>query len=356
MLVFYVLFLLLFAFSLFFKKSKVVGIVAIFILAFFSAFRGVKVGSDTINYYNNNFDKDLFIQKAASNSYEYCFLAVSETIKNMGWNPRLCLYFLTILTFVFLYKASSRFYKSDRTYLVMSIFVFYCLANYSMSLNIARQIAASCILLYAYTFIERKKIWPFLITVLFASSIHISSILFIFIYPVCLLKYERIISYKFILVVSIFFLFFMSLMCKDYFFNMFFSDNELFSVYERYVDQTEKFDFSISGLILLIIELSIKLFVLFELFNRGHITLSKLLLISIIVEIVFSMFYGNVARIRHGITIVEVPCLATYFSYTNKDTTRNIAVFILFSIVFGYDMLSGLSRGAYEIIPYYLDF
>ena len=53
--VFYFLFVVLFLSAILLNRSRGWGILLVFLMGFICAFRGINVGTDTINYYMNNF-------------------------------------------------------------------------------------------------------------------------------------------------------------------------------------------------------------------------------------------------------------------------------------------------------------
>ncbi len=68
-------------------------------------------------------------------------------------------------------------------YKVFSMVLYYLLF-YSFSLNIMRQMMAMSILLFSYRYIKRRQMFKFMICVVIASLIHISSVIGFALYPI----------------------------------------------------------------------------------------------------------------------------------------------------------------------------
>ena len=161
------------------KRSKTQGVIIFTLMFFVSFYRDIKVGIDTYAYYMNDITYGIIGDTSMSYSYELGFLLFRRFIDDYNLPPRWCLFGLVILTFFFLWKASKR-YKVN---LVLLCLFFYLFNFYFLSMNIARQITASSILLYGYSFLkEEKKHYYYIPLVLLAASFHLSSLLFILVY------------------------------------------------------------------------------------------------------------------------------------------------------------------------------
>jgi len=72
--------------------------------------------------------------------------------------------------------------------LALSYLIFICLGFWGASFYILRQTAALAILLFSYSFIEKRRPLHFVVSVLLATSFHQSAALFILLYPICKVK------------------------------------------------------------------------------------------------------------------------------------------------------------------------
>lgn len=165
-------------------RNKSLGVFWIILLCFFAMFRASTVGTDTshildselqeyelISLFSNNFS----IGRAIEVSYLSAMIFVFEN----DLSTRLLIYFLSIVTFIFLFLAIKR---SKMPYMLGV--VLYLLLFYLSTYNIARQMCACSIVLYAYTYLyeESKKKYLFFVYILLATTFHASSILYLAMY------------------------------------------------------------------------------------------------------------------------------------------------------------------------------
>lgn len=355
---FYFLFVLLFLSSLLFRNNKRLGIFLLFFMAFMCAFRGMNVGSDTIHYYNNNFSNTFSLDSGTSYDTELLFILLTSTITNLNLNPRWCLFSLSIITLIFLLLSVKRFRLNDDISYVIVAFFFYISGFYAMSFNIARQIAASTIVLYAYTFLQENnnKKYLYFIFVLLASFLHISSIVFAPFYFVRRLKFNWFSKHIYLTIIMAVIFYIVIQIYKDVMMSSLFSHLNVFLYYEKYAEETISADVSIVGFLFAIADIILFLLCFHKLSKQGSNILASLLFLSVVITIVLSAFYGNIYRLRIGLTIVEPVAMAVVFSRKTNFKGADIVLFFAITVIFGYEALSALSRGAYDIIPYYLSF
>lgn len=367
--VFYFLFIVLFFSSLLFNRSKVWGIFLIFLMAFICAFRGINVGSDTINYYQNNFSGEASFEKISSSSLvdlEFGFQLISGFIDKLELNPRWCVFSLAIITYVFLSMAALRFNRIFETNVVIVALLYFIMGYYALTFNISRQMAATSILLYGYSFLfqDKRKIMYFFVYVLLAASFHISSFMYLLFFLIRYVNFSKI-NPKQIIVSSVGLLLFIQLF-KEFILNFIMDKSEAFSLYTKYMQQTEESTISVAGFVFEVLKLSLSLYVYYRLKNFANSRLINMYLASIFIDLLFSAFYGNIYRMNIGFSIIQIIAYAVYLSKfvyvcslspkLKFRITDETAFFILMIVVYGYDTLSGLSRGAYDIVPYYIEF
>lgn len=183
---FYVLILLTIFLSYIINTTKPKGAeqylkIMFFILAFLMMFRGSSVGNDTedyaylfqtINYYVDYYGViDSFL---STSRYEAGFIVLNRLIgllfKNSQW--------LFIFTGLFVAFAFGRFFYQYSLIPWLSTFMFLTLQFFDLSMSGLRQILAIAVLSFAYDFLIKRKLIPFVILVLVASSFHSSAITF----------------------------------------------------------------------------------------------------------------------------------------------------------------------------------
>jgi hypothetical protein len=130
---------------------------------------------DLINYYKLGVGKD-----PGYNIFQKVIQLVTD-------DYQVFLFFVAVIFFLafgnFIYKNTSRLID------VIIAFVIYSILFYSFySITGIRQTIATAFTLYSYEFIKKKKILPFLILVLLASTIHKSALVFIPFYFIAQIK------------------------------------------------------------------------------------------------------------------------------------------------------------------------
>lgn len=185
-------YILLFSFviltSLCFPQNKKVGMLWLFVLCFLSMFRADSVGTDTFAYmdvggmlysYGFNSGDSLF-----GKSSELITVALYLIMYYFSLPPRLAIIFFSLLTFLFLYLSLKKL-KLSYGIGIVTFLVFFYLSSF----NIARQICACSIVLYASTYlIENTKRYLFFVFVALASFIHAASILGVSLFFVSFVK------------------------------------------------------------------------------------------------------------------------------------------------------------------------
>lgn len=141
----------------------------IFLLFVICACRAYDVGTDTNNY--------LDIYKSLSVEYirgvEYGWYALMWISKEIFGSYRIFLMIVSFLTILFIKKSICVFSKNWN----LSLYYFIVFYFYFQSFNIMRQMLATSIVLYAYTFVDKQKIISFFKYVTMAAFIHTSSLI-----------------------------------------------------------------------------------------------------------------------------------------------------------------------------------
>lgn len=166
-----------------------------FVFTLLSMLRSVKVGNDTGTYVSLFYN---IIQSADVSLYsprfEIGYLYLNKILGLISNNHQI----LLIVTSLYIFWGVGRFiYKySNMTWL--SVFLFFTLGYFDLSLSGIRHMLAVTTVLIAYDFIIKKQPLRFVFTVLVASSFHIASIMFLIAYPISKFKLNK----KLILLIS----------------------------------------------------------------------------------------------------------------------------------------------------------
>lgn len=153
------------------KEKSVKCLIALVALLVPSIVAGIRYGIGTDYYsYLSIFEN---IKSGNEVRTEIGFNFLNLLVANMGGNIHVLFFLISFLTFLFIYLSLHKYRKSISVGLGMFIFM---LLFYHDSFNGVRQVLAVSILLYSFNFIIEKRFWKFLITVLLASSFHLSSL------------------------------------------------------------------------------------------------------------------------------------------------------------------------------------
>ena len=340
------------------NNEKGVVILALFMLIILAC-RGESVGIDTINYYYNKFSS---IWVDEDRSYEWLFIGVCDFIREIQLNPRCCIYFLSIVTISFLYAAARRFSVK----VSLALFFYVLLGYYTLAFNIARQMAACSIMLYAFSyfiFVEKKNIGVcegkqlrqkgnlllFIFYTIIAGAIHISSLLFSLIYFLKYIKFEikKIHPIFFIIVLVAFFAAVQVL--RD---SLLANSMSLFSsimIYDALGVETESSTLSFGGFLYRSIAYVIAGLVYAQIRKKIDNRLLMLFIVSLLVRILLSAFYGNIYRLGLYLSLIDVIIYAKCFASFNSHTK---ILFWTVVIYFSYGYFATHANNMFETIPY----
>ena len=312
------------------KKNKVAGLTILFTLFIFSFLRGESVGTDTTNAMQistilTRSEVDFDITNFST--YEISTNLVYRIIKS-GRSPRLIIEFYSIVTFLFLYLACRRF-KINLSILMFGILIS---GFYIYSYNIARQYTAISVCLYALSFIfdkSWKKSLLFFPWMIFAISIHTSSLFFLPLYLVRYLNPNKI-TISAIIIGSLIFgtlgddyirLFFMEILAND----------ELLSYSNAYSDMiTDYSSHSFMGMLFKYLTIALYIYAIIILYKSSS---KYTMLLTIAVGILcFTYTLPEVLyRTVHGFDVIAAMLLCYYFTISKEKYT-----FWAYAILFTY--------------------
>lgn len=152
------------------KRQRYIVIFFSIVLILLLGFRSVEMGkNDTEAYFEwFGYDNDLLLFQFEP-FYAYLNIFVYES----GLPYELVQLIMATITIGFLVLA----FKKEKTNLLFSLSLYYFLCYYFRSYNIMRQMAAISIVLYAFSCLRHKQMLKYTLLTLFASLIHITSLL-----------------------------------------------------------------------------------------------------------------------------------------------------------------------------------
>ena len=167
-------------------KNKACYILLVLVLIFLSSFRGLSVGTDTVNY-EEIFYSCTDLLSIAIRGYEILLYFIYYIIHSFDGTYQTALFIQTIL---FLLPLSYVFYKKFSKPIIPLFFLF-ALNFYLSEFNISRQmIAVSFIVLSAY-FYENKKYVFTAIPFVLACLLHNSAIIALLIFPLSFITLNK---------------------------------------------------------------------------------------------------------------------------------------------------------------------
>lgn len=340
-------------------KDKRLPLVLYLIILTILACRGEFVGIDTENYYNNRFSAT---DSKESMSLEWLFLWVSEFIKDAGLSSRFCIYFLSCVTMSFLYAASIRFKQNPS----LVLFFFILLGYFTHSMNLARQMAACSIMLYAYSFIinleadkriihkkcnynDANSTVRFIGFTIIAASIHVSAFFFALVYFVNRLKFKLSELSPLRLTLFLCLLFAIVQILKELILNQLFGALSLMSFYSALGEETEMTSLSFWGFFYRSISYIFSGWVFYKIRYRVGNSALALFIISLLVKIILSAFYGNIYRIGLYLSIFDIIIFAKCY---NIIKPKDKLIFLIGIMYYSIEYFNAHIGNIYGTNPY----
>lgn len=162
----------------------------LFFLFLLSAFRSTGVGADTEDYfelYETIASADRSELLVLLTRFEAGFVFIVKVLTYVSRSPSL----FFILSSVVIYSALYLFLKKFSPYALLSVLLFFFLRYHDEFMNVARQAVAISILLLSYKKLKERKVFYYLILVVFATLIHKSSIVFLLAWPVSRIQFRK---------------------------------------------------------------------------------------------------------------------------------------------------------------------
>ncbi len=347
-----VVYILLFLFFIFiswqYPNNKKIGYFSLALFFFLAAFRGEGVGTDTSNYLT----LEDALNRITMSSFdiwdrpEILYIFLCKYLIDNNVSPQVLIIIFSAITVVFLWLTIIRAKISP----VLSCLVF-LLYFYLLSLNISRQIAASSILLFGYTFLigEKKSPW-FFVCVIVATMIHAASAFSIVLWFVASRKFN-----KSMLVWVASFLFIINLISPismlGYVFELL--PNNFF--FYKYSENTNVFQSNFFGKLIEVFTF-VPLLLAFVLKATDRTNVKDNIFYVGLLFMVFTFnINSNVARISLIFTIFNVVYLCELFMGRKKSL--NVSLLFWFIVIFNtFIRLYDAASGKGQIVPYYFMF
>lgn len=171
------------------KNDKKYLIFIFLLLTFFLAFKSENVGVDADSYRDIFYDisKLSFLKVYSYDRYEIGYKYLCKLISFI-WNNYQ--FFLFIIAFIEMFGFYYFIKKYSKNY-ALSLFIFITFETYMLTFGVLRQAIALSISLFAFKYIDEKKILKFILTILIASLFHKTAAIFLLAYPLQYLKINK---------------------------------------------------------------------------------------------------------------------------------------------------------------------
>lgn len=324
-----------------------IGALLLVVLCFFSAFRGENVGTDTIHYLNFGvevLDFDTMIKRP-----EFIYYSFGNFLLIKGISMKYLILFFSIITFSFLYLSARRTNTS-----ITLVAVVFLLLFYFHSFNIARQITAASIVLYAYTFVDENSVRKrccFFLFVALAILLHASSMLAIIVY------FLRNIRFSPNLIIGLMLgFFFLNALIPINIMTVFekISPNSFYAL--KYADVAGIYKRSLIGILVDFINMVIMVCV-FYLQTKGKKTSfsDNLFVLSILLQFLSVSLDSDVGRVVFIFSIYQVLYLSKCFE--QKAMVSDVKITFVCWIIFNaFFVLYNAAIGYGAVVPYTIDF
>lgn len=315
-------------------------ITILFIVLFtLSAFRD-GVGTDYKNY-ESLFYGYISVGDAAIERLEPGFKIIFELVSFFTSEPRL---FFIITSFLILSFFFLGFFKYSRS-ILLSIFLFISLYYYFNSLNTIRQFVGMSIVFYVSTrYLVDRKLYKYVLSVIFASLFHLSALIVIPAYWLC-----KEISFRTVLILL--FCLPVVLLSYDFFASFIFKIFPSYAIYSDY--QTG------SSSVFLAIQMAF--FIIIFMVYKNNKIWTKVELISfnfsLISLFLYVLSYKNIIFFRVGIYFGMYLLILVPAALNNFKSSVNKMIFYLACIFLGLINLSyHLYNNVSEVLPFRLIF
>ncbi|MGK9117686.1 EpsG family protein [Olivibacter jilunii] len=169
---------------------------SVFLLIFISSIRW-NVGTDWYSYHEFFSNIQVYVAHPEVNLMERGFTYINYAIASMHLGYTALLSLMAVL----MIGIKAKVIFEHRQIMMISLFLYYC--YYLGDIFGVRQFLAISLTLYSIRFIIDKRFLPFFVTVLIASSIHITAIFFIFSYWIYHIEYSPKFLYSLLLLALI---------------------------------------------------------------------------------------------------------------------------------------------------------
>lgn len=342
------------------QYKKIYLTVSLFFLWIIIAFRAITVGSDTIVYvasfaslanlplsiYGNDFFSILFTK----NRFEYGYVLLNKIIYHFSKNPRWLL--IVSATIIVLILGYILYKYSDNPALALVIFV--TMGFMSGSMSQIRQYLAWSVCLFSIKYIMQNKPIKFILTIILAMLLHISSIVFLPMYFISKTKFKISRGFGLVVISLPIFLFF------THFSNL---AGRLIGSYNNYNNQIAN-NGTTGYLAITVNFVTILIFLLLSIYlihingnkqlNNKLINLSLWMLFCALISTALSYKFSQFTRLGSYFTFAMMFLIPNQLNYGKNITIKKlITIMFITFLILHFIIVHTLRPGWSTITPYH---
>lgn len=178
-------------------RKKLFLVICFFLFFILVGFRSFETGSDTPTYLKSFRDAVTLRWGHISKTRFEVGYGTFEVL--MGYVTTSGRIFLLVLSAIFNYGVY-RFIKKYSDNYLLSVIMYVCLLFFYFSMTGLRQFFAIILILYSFRYVKTKKIIPFILSIVLASSFHVTSMICLLLYPMYHMSFTRLKSFMLICV------------------------------------------------------------------------------------------------------------------------------------------------------------
>lgn len=325
------------------RKKYVLNILYVLPMFILTALRDVNVGPDTINYYNifyrisyaNN-----VVEAIRNSSLESGYVILNYFISHLGMS-----YFVfQIIISIFIYYSLINFVNNYSMNIGMSYFLFWINFQTFGTMNQVRMWIAIMIVTRSTKYLCHRELIKFVLTVLIASQFHLSSLIFLIMYPLS----RKDINVRNIAIVII-----ISILVRIYFLPLMTHLTNKFNIYETYLTEGRLEKNKISLVLSLAIHINYLIFILFTdnniikkgrgakhsflaLTSSDNVSIYNISFWALVVMIglsIIGLTFNMVGRLIHFFTIYLLIIIPIGFDNISNKNNKVIIKYLMFIIL-----------------------
>ena len=334
--VYYIALIISFVITYLFKQKNLITTKQKLMAAFFSALPLIiisgfrfNVGTDYSNYYNTYWS----IPGGYSEIKDPLYVLLVNLLNRLETGP---IYIFVVLSAIFFIPIYYQIF-CDSPYPLISIFLLYGCRYFFAYLNISRQLAACAILVFSIRYIEKDNFISFLLCIIIASSLHLTSMAFILVYFVRKIKLD--IPSTIVLTIAI------------YVFGELISTliRNILPIYGNYLNSINRTG---TGLRNIIMQLFLYIFsYIFSDKSRKYNVYLNCQLITII-SVVLSQYINLFERMRYDFCLSNIILLPLAINNIKDKKLKYLSIFLLIVFFTWYMYQGTIVIDMYNVIPY----